>query len=1145
MVVWRGFFWLLMFCVCGAGGVAFAQDTSTSKADPTKAEPAPAASPDKPATPKTSPGDFVPLKNANGEIGTLLRTPLLEEVLAELAARRLKLPQEPLAWSVAGIALQGSADGDQAILQATLRIQLLTDGKWVRVPLRLTEGTLQDQSYTGPGEATSGGVDPDLGYLWWLKGKGLHVLKFNLIVPLRKDLPSRRLQLTLPPTVVSELKLRVPFPRLTAKGDELGRTTLTVTPTPDGATNIDMVGLGNQVDLTWQPQPDLGTVETVLEARTAITATVDGRTLLLEANQRLGALQGNFSQVQVRIPRGGELLKVEGDLYKDRAVDPKDPSLVTIILKEAVTSSAPVDLRWTVRVEIPPKSERILIEGFEVAKAKIQTGHLALRLVGDYRLERIEDQNQFVQRDNLSTLEKSVPAFPSREDVSSAYSILRQPFQLAFNLQPEKPHVTVKPRLFLSLNSDRMDLYGEYDIQVFRWGIEEVTFAWPGWKEDGWKLDPISPANQVEETKLDSKDEIRVKLVERLTGSTARTGDRSAPGEPKQFTLLLHATRPLPTGQAAREFTLPGMPGANVTPADFVLVLADNLEADLRPLGETALNLQSVPQSDQIKLPSNLLDLRRRDFRLDATRAKFSIATTQQTQQITTQTEVDLSLDGSELIWQQRISYDVAYEKLSQVLLLVPDKLVGRATFSVVSVGQPTAAGAPKPTVLVPIPTGAVDGSRIQQRLVLEASRLGKFDVIVQASLPVTWPMGSLTSSIELPLVQSTAPDFSSTRVRVQKPRRQQLKIADTGWTPQAPQNGASVWLATSKPSAILLECEQSDGSWQQGVAVPRRLVQAVFTPLKEVYCQAQYYLPDPPTVLRVTFPKGSAPTGIRWGQTRLEAANIAVAAGTTGQYQLTLPELESNATEHILTIAYQLQPQSPLALGAERRLEVPEILSDGTPTQTFWQIQLPVNQHLWTLPAGFTSEFDWQRTGGWWSRLSRLSTSELSQWLSGEPDAAPGSVLPAGGNRYLFSSLEGAPVMTFRTLSAPLIVLIGASLALVFGFVLVNVPSTRHVLTFLWLGFLTTLVSLWYSEPVLVLLQPAGLGLALALLASVAQRWFTKNRPQPVLTLSSPSDLLVATSSREEAIPAGLTADEPTRSHPGAYPLPEAGIGL
>jgi hypothetical protein len=1133
MVLRKAFLWLILFCVICAGQPTYAQTPMAPKADATS----PAA--DKPAAKPASP-DVISLRNASGETVPLLRTPSVEEVLAGLKARALRQPQEPAPSSIASVALEGSVDGDQATLQATLKIQILVDNQWIPVPLKLTEGILQDQSHAGPGEATPLGTDPEEGFLWWLKGKGLHELKLSLIVPLRKELPSRRLQLTLPHTVVSSLKLRVPQPRLTAKGDETGRARLTLKPTSDGATFIEMIGLGPRLDLSWQPQPDLGTVDTVLEARTAITATIDGRTMLLQANQRLGALQGTFNQVQVRMPRGSELLKVDGEYFKERLVDPKDPTQVTVILKDDAPAGSPIDLKWTVRVDIPSQTERILIEGFEVAKAKIQTGHLAIRLVGDYRLERIESQNQFVQRDNLSTLEKAVPAFPIREDVSSAYSILRQPFQLAFNLQPEKPHITVTPRLFLSLNADRMELFGEYDIQVYRGGIEEVHFAWPGWKDEGWKLDPVAPPNQVEETKRDDPSDIRVKLIERKVGFEAGSNDRTATTTPKQFTLMLHATRMLSADQPEQEFTLPGMPGTNMSPADFVLVLADNLDADLRPLEETATRLQSVSASTTVLPPKDLRELRRRYYRLDAARAKFAVSTTVQKQRISTQTDVEVSLDGSELHLQQRIAYDVAYERLSQAMLLVPDQLLSHATFSVSHEADPT-----RFVSLAPIPTGGGEkDARKQLRLPLVPQRIGKFEIQVQVTLPVTWPVGSATAALDIPLAQPDNVENSLTRVRVQKPKRQGLKVAAEGWTPQAPQNGASVWLAAARQSSISVQCEKSDGQGQKGIAVPRRLIQAAYSAGGEVYCQAKFYIAGQASVLRVTFPVGSEKIAVKWGAEKLDAASYSRVPGPTEQYQITLPETAAAENEHLLSVAYQLPKQSRLDTGDQRRLAAPEILSDGTPTQTFWQILLPLNQHLWTLPAGFTPEFDWQRKGGWWVRVPRHTPDELEHWVSGKPKPAV-SAMSMSANRYLFSSLEGSSEMTFYTLSAPLIVLIGSSLALLLGFVLVNVPSTRHVMTFLGLGFLTTVAALWYSEPVLVLLQPAGLGLLLALLASVAQRWFRKSRLQPVLTMTHPSDILTATSSREQAIPQAMLAEGSTLNQPPPLPVAEAGTNL
>ena len=59
---------------------------------------------------------------------------MLDQFLAEFAARINQQPLEPQAWSVAEISMSGSSDGETATLKAVLKIQLLVDGKWIKVP---------------------------------------------------------------------------------------------------------------------------------------------------------------------------------------------------------------------------------------------------------------------------------------------------------------------------------------------------------------------------------------------------------------------------------------------------------------------------------------------------------------------------------------------------------------------------------------------------------------------------------------------------------------------------------------------------------------------------------------------------------------------------------------------------------------------------------------------------------------------------------------------------------------------------------------------------------------------------------------------------------------------------------------------------
>lgn len=85
------------------------------------------------------------------------------------------------------------------------------------------------------------------------------------------------------------------------------------------------------------------------------------------------------------------------------------------------------------------------------------------------------------------------------------------------------------------------------------------------------------------------------------------------------------------------------------------------------------------------------------------------------------------------------------------------------------------------------------------------------------------------------------------------------------------------------------------------------------------------------------------------------------------------------------------------------------------------------------------------------------------------------------------------------------------AGLALLLGFVLIRIPATRHVLTFLVVGFVMSLMALWFAEPVKVLLQPAILGAAMAVIAALIDRVGRRQPQAPMVTLSSPSDFFAA----------------------------------
>ena len=162
---------------------------------------------------------------------------------------------EPPAASVSSLAFEGTTLDERIFVTARIGIDVSVDDTWVRVPLLMGEATLRDSAaYTGPGTAVPAPFQLDEGYSWWIKGKGAHVLVLPLSIPVRRQATQNRVQLALPTTAVSKLNLRVASPRVSANVQD--RSTLTVKAVGQ-ATEIEVIGLGNRLDLAWRPLPSL------------------------------------------------------------------------------------------------------------------------------------------------------------------------------------------------------------------------------------------------------------------------------------------------------------------------------------------------------------------------------------------------------------------------------------------------------------------------------------------------------------------------------------------------------------------------------------------------------------------------------------------------------------------------------------------------------------------------------------------------------------------------------------------------------------------------------------------------------------------------------------------------------------------------
>lgn len=1023
------------------------------------------------------PGDVIYLKNSSGRLVPVPRNATLEEFL-QWQQRRRQAPQgDQPQYSVTSLALKGKADERHARLTATIRVRIFPEESWVPVPLALNEAVLLETAHEGDGSVLFDHrqFGPGSGHRWLFKGQGLHELTLSMIVPVRKRVASRQLQLSLPPTAVSSLTLRVPLQRISVKtSPQADQPTVTTRSLNASGTEIEAHGLTQRFSLQWQPVPEERSVEPVLESNTFVKVTVPGESVVLEAQQQVAALQGRFEQVSVRLPDGFELLDATPAVSHR---DEEDPERVVVRLPEP--TSGPVDLVWRLKSDRPGREAPLVVEGFEVERARRQTGRIAVQTVDGVQFVRRSNACRSVHRINTSEL-------PDVSDVATAYQFFSQPFRLALDMREIEAYATAEPRFVLLFSAGTIELDAVFRFQLYRGTVEQVELRWPNFRSEGWELRPLQSPGLVENVTVTRKDGdavLRVQLVQRQDGA---------------FELPLRATRSVSSGSQAAEsvpLTLPETVDAHSLPGLLVAAQAENVESLLSPEDGTAVQPLPAENLDAVALPDDVRNLDRSGFRIEPTARNFSARITVHDREIETATALALQVRDDRVQVEQTLSYEIAYERLSQLRLIVPGRLENRVRFT-------TEAG----TQLSGNRTGLKDGSAEQVRLMLPEPRLGR--VAVKARFAVPLPRSAQDEGeipLVLPVIRSADAEFSSVRLTVPAEDRLQLAVEDPNWKREVSLENDLVWTARGRPSEIPLTLRTATRRSAQHYSVRKALIRTRTDRSGLARSRAQFRVANAPATLTLNFPPRLAADRFWWDRTELRGDHIERIDRTPLQYRLTLPD-DARDGEHLLTVDYHTETASEYGWSRRHEFLAPRFPEDVWVEQTVWQLRLPADQHLFTDPDGFTRQFHWERETVLWTRRPDPEYRDLAGWIAAEQ----GPPEPAGfsqGTAYPFSRFGPAESISYRSMSRSLVVLIGAGLALTLGFLFLQIRATRNVLTLFMLAFGLALAGLWYTGPVQVLLQPALLGLLLALAATMVDGFLRRERTPPVLALPSASD--------------------------------------
>ena len=1027
--------------------------------------------------------------------------------------------------------LEGSADDERAVLEATVQVQVLTGEAWLRIPLRFDEAVLRSTGYAGDGEAQFEPPEANGGYHCWLRGRGRHELKLTFVVPLRKSAAGRRLVLSTPKAAGGSLRLTLPIPpaQLSASAQPPERPNLKVVRAGNGGSSVEVFGLTERLDLTWQAVPGPRQVKPVLQAKTLAVVELAGESVLLNpVTQRIQALRGSMAEIRVRIPEQFRVLQVlvDGVESSGQLKRGSDPEELIVSLSEP--TSGPVDLRWVLEVPLQENGE-LRLEGFEVGDALLQSGEIIIERVEGLTFSQLGGKE--VRRTSVLGTEGGVT------ERGTAYRFLRQPFELVLGVREIEPYFAVRPRMFLKIGTQRADLFAEFEVELFRGALKKFELDWPNLAGEDWTIHPPENPGLVDEWQVDASGRVAAELLQRQTG---------------QFRLSLRASRPITIGAEAFNLRLPVPVASNRSHTVLLAGRDDPVKLWLEPADGTVLREAPERFDEEVSrllenpdLPDGMRSLQRVGYVIDSESHVVQVQAAVSPPQVLAETSATATVESDHLRVDQVIRFDVDFRRISQLRLLVPEELQRSVRFHLVA----------DPAVELPASWTETEspGQRVA-RLALPpvpqagpgapSGWIGKFDV--RAQFRVDRPSDSApgSESLQVPLVRAADADYGSIHFVFVPGTGIDGAVSGREWERQVAAGGAVGWVTNSAESTVPLILRNLEVQPPPELIIERLVIRSHFDRDGAARSRAYCRLAAAGDPITLSVPAREIELEkVWWNRTRLPLDQWAESERGFREYRITVPVEPSANDGGLLILEYRSAREYPFHWTQPHRIAAPRFAPEALIEETLWEVTLPIGQHLFVAPEGFTPEFQWERDWVFWSRRPHARVSDLESLL-GLPlnDEDDEIVLGARGNTYHFSRFGPPGTLELRSMAQSLVLLCGAGLALAASFLLLKVPVLRSPLTLLAAATGLAVAGMWYAAPVQLLLQPAILGLLLALAAVWIDGSLRRRRPAPLLTLSSPSDFAAPAASSSVIRPRGLVGSEdPTSVRPPRGSTPGA----
>ena len=604
------------------------------------------------------PGEVKPdewlFPDKDGKLQSVLGFPFEEFIKLYKLKHRLDQQEERPRYVVNRLEINGTVKGDHAELVITLNVTL-RDNEWIRLPLRLAGAVLQKPpDYTGGGDHLVHYDGDREGYVCWLRGEPAEkqVLTLRVLAPVTHLAGESRLKLSVPRATISQSKVSVPVDHAVPKVLDGGGGELLQDPTYQGKakTDLTVLGRGGEFTLAWRAAAgNVAAVPIVLEAMGAFSTRIDGRSVNTEARVTVRSFGGQFDEFRMRLPPGAELI---GAAQPGITISPLEetPAKGAANLGKIVEvkldrkSVGPVEVRLVTErpYNIAHAGESLELAGFEVLGAVRQWGHIAVEVVGNWQIVWGPRKN-VLQVDDL-------PEILRRDDLAAGFEYSSQPCSLTARVVPQKTRISVDPEYVLLVGSQRVQLKGKFKYKVRGAKVRSLDMEF-----FGWEVDDIGPANLVNPDAVIDNNQATVSVP--LAQPTS--GD---------FELTLEAHRDIAKDAEQLDLEIPHLVAEAAGQATVVVLPADNVELSPRVDEQAGMTAQSLKPT--MKLPD-----RQQDplvFRCESPTARFVSGFRVHPKSISVEAIGQAELGEQEIQVEQRLIYQIAYEPVDKLTLLMP-----------------------------------------------------------------------------------------------------------------------------------------------------------------------------------------------------------------------------------------------------------------------------------------------------------------------------------------------------------------------------------------------------------------------------------------------------------------------------------------